>query len=101
MRNERAMTMPAMTAGLRWRGDSPVDCAISVAVVFAADVGVEVGGMVDDEEVADIGVLVDFRVDDVVVDALVRKVFVGVEDGVVRLEDTANPSRWVSMNCGE
>jgi len=76
MRNERAMTMPAITAGLRRRLDSPVDCAISVAVVFSADIGVEVGCMVDDEEVVDADVLVDFSVNDVAVGALVRKMFV-------------------------
>ena len=77
MRNERAMTMPAITAGLRRRLDSPVDCAISVAVVFSADIGVEVGCMVvGDEEVVDADVLVDFSVNDVAVGALVRKMFV-------------------------
>jgi len=98
MRNERAMTMLAMTAGLRLRRDSSVDC-VSVAVEFAADIGVEVGVMADDKESDDVGVLLGFRVDDDV--ALVRKVFVAVEDGLVRVEVTANPSRWVSVNCGE
>jgi len=99
MRNERPMTMLAMTAGLRCRRDSPGDDVIAEAAELAADIGAEVGVMVDEEEVDDVSVLVDSGVD--VVDALVRNVVVGVEEGVVRLVDVAKPSRWVSTNGGE
>jgi hypothetical protein len=99
MRKERPMTMLAMTAGLRCRRDSPVDDALAEAAELAADIGAEVGVVVDVEEVDDVCVLVDSGGD--VVDALLREVVVGVEEGVGRLVDVAKPSRWVSTNGGE